>query len=85
MACNFMVMNRTLEEVGLGAMTEEFGCPICRFNTLRTEDGRCVCTNDECQGKEPGSVPNFEEWIVGPNSCVASAKGYMVEQGWIEG
>lgn len=81
--CWFMIMSRTLEMAGLAAMTEEFGCPICTMNEMRTEDGACPCTDPECGGKEPGSIPNFETWLTGEASCVASVKEMCVERGWL--
>lgn len=79
----FMIMSRTLEMVGLAAMAEEFGCPICALNSYRNEDGSCPCDDPECGGKEPGSIPDHETWLVGDDSCVASLREYAVGKGWI--
>lgn len=83
MRCWFMIMNRTLEIAGVAALHAEFGCPICRFNEARTEDGRCKCNDPNCKAKEPGSVPDHETWLVGPDSCVASVREMCVERGWL--
>lgn len=84
MSCHMMIMQRSVEMAGLIVLTEQFGCPICRFNEHRTEDGRCTCDNPECPCKKPGSVPNHEEWLVGENSCVAAERAFMVEKGWLK-
>lgn len=83
MSCHHMLMSRAMETAGLAVMAEDFGCPICRFNERRNPDGSCPCHDPACPGKEPGSVPDFEGWIVGEDSCVAAAKDYMVTQGWM--
>lgn len=80
MACHTMMMDRTLEMVGLYCMTKDFGCPICFFNSYRNEDGSCKCVDPECTAKEPGAIPPFETWLEQtPKVC----KEYMQEQGWI--
>jgi hypothetical protein len=84
MACNFMLWDRALEMAGPAAMAADFGCPICRFSEYRGPEGQCTCGHPDCPNQEPGSVPDFETWLVGPNSCVAAARDYMVTQGWIE-
>lgn len=81
--CWFMIMSRTLDLVGLPALTEEFGCPICFLNSKRTPDGACPCDNAECGGKEPGSIPDYETWLVGEVSCVAAVREMCVERGWV--
>lgn len=83
MDCHMMVMNRAVGIAGVVVMTEEFGCPICFFNGRRNPDGSCPCTNPGCPGKAPGSVPDFETWIKGPDSCVLGAKEFMAKQGWL--
>ena len=83
MRCWFMIMNRTLEMVGLPAMTEEFGCPICRLNEMRTEDGQCGCDEPGCEGKFPGAIPDHETWLHGESSCVVAVKEMCVERGWL--
>lgn len=80
----FMIMSRTLDMVGLYAFTADFGCPICALNSKRTEDGACSCGSEECGAKEPGSIPDFVNWIKGPDSCVASIREMCVERGWIK-
>lgn len=85
MACNWMLMSRSLEVFGLQVMHPDFGCPICWANTnVRAEDGSCTCGHPECPNQEPGSTPDFETWLVGPSGCVSAAKAHMVQQGWIE-
>ena len=82
MNCHNMILSRTLEMVGLYCMTEEFGCPICFFNTKRTDDGRCKCDDPNCRAQEPGTIPPFETWLEEtPKVC----KEYMIEKGWISG
>jgi hypothetical protein len=80
MSCHNMIIARTVEMVGLSAMSEEFGCPICFFNTKRTEDGRCACVDPACGGSEPGSIPPFEIWL---EQTPAACKEYMEAQGWL--
>ena len=80
MNCHNMIFGRTLEMVGAYALSEEFGCPICFFNSKRTEDGRCLCDDPNCHAKEPGTIPPFETWLEEtPKAC----KEYMQEKGWI--
>lgn len=82
MNCHNMIMSRALDLVGLYVMAPEFGCPICYFNSWRTEDGRCICKDPNCNAKEPGTIPNIETWLEEtPKAC----KEYMIEQGWING
>lgn len=81
MNCYWMIANKTLEMVGLYAMSEEFGCPICFFNTQRTEDGRCKCSDPNCQAKEVGTIAPFETWL---KETPAVCRNYMIEQGWID-
>jgi len=81
--CWTMIMGRTLDIVGLSAMTEGFGCPICTLNSYRTPDGACACSNPECGAKEPGSVPDHETWLTGPTSCVTAVREHAQEQGWL--
>ena len=83
MRCHWMIVNRSLDYAGPQVFTEQFGCPICFFNNIRNPDGSCPCTNLNCPAKEPGSVPDFETWIKGPDSCVASVKEYVTEKGWL--
>lgn len=85
MACHNMILERSLRMAGLMVMTEDFGCPVCFFNTHRTPDGRCDCGQPECKAQEPGSIPDFEGWLVGPGSCVTAAKDHMARQGWLGG
>lgn len=81
MNCHNMIMSRTLEMVGLYSLSEEFGCPICFFNTKRTEDGRCNCGLPDCVAQVPGCLPPFETWLEEtPKAC----KVYMQEKGWID-
>ena len=86
MSCNWMLIDRAMQSIGLMVMHQEFGCPICYLNEhIRGEDGSCKCGHAECPNKEPGSVPDFETWLVGPDGCVSAAKAHMVAQGWIGG
>jgi len=85
MSCWFMIMTRTLGIAGLAGMHPEFGCPVCRLNEKRTPEGACACGRPECPKGSPGSVPDFETWLVGPESCVTAAHEYMRTRGWIEG
>lgn len=78
-----LVMTRAAEMLGTNRMLADAGCPICVLNTYRTEDGRCLCGNDDCGGREPGSIQPFESWLVGPESAVESVRQFMVEQGWV--
>lgn len=84
MACHSMLMSRVAEGLGLMVFAADFGCPICYLNERRTPEGACACGEPDCPNKEPGCLPDFETWIVGPNSCVIAARNYMIEQGWIK-
>jgi hypothetical protein len=80
----FMIENRAMEGIGPAILHPDFGCPLCRISDSRTEDGACKCPNADCPNRAPGSVPNPEEWIKGPDSAVASLKEYASEKGWIK-
>ena len=84
MASFWMISSRSMSIAGLAVMYEDFGCPICRFNEARTPEGGCNCPDPDCPAKPPGSVPDHETWLRGPDSCVTAAKNYMREQGWIQ-
>lgn len=84
MRCNFMIMNRVMDGLGLMVMAEDFGCPICFLNSQRAEDGSCKCGHPQCPNKQPGSLPDFETWIVGPESCVASVREMAEARGWLK-
>lgn len=84
MRAYFMIFSRTLDMVGLDALREDFGCPICFFNKYRNPDGSCPCTNPNCGGKASDSIPDHETWLVGPESCVTAVREMCVERGWIE-
>lgn len=83
MAAHQMILSRCMDMIGLGVLNPDFGCPICRFNEMRTEDGRCGCGRPDCEVTEPGSIPDHETWLVGEHSAVLAAKQYMTEQGWL--
>lgn len=83
MASWTMIETRSMERVGLQVMAPDFGCPICFFNDHRTDDGRCKCPREDCEAKEPGSIPPFETWIEGEDGAPAAAKAYMIGQGWV--
>lgn len=83
MRCHWMITERTLGMVGPAAFMPEFGCPICFFNSKRTPEGACSCDKPDCGATAPGSIPDFETWLVGPNSCVASVREMCIEYGWI--
>lgn len=53
-------------------------CCICFFNTKRSDDGRCLCTNEGCSAQEPGSVEPFETWI---DKAVAGVKEFIETEG----
>lgn len=78
-----MIMTRAIEGLGLMVMGPDFGCPICFLNERRSEDGACTCGHPECPNKQPGSLPDFEAWLRGPDGAVTAAKGHMVSQGWV--
>lgn len=81
MACHWMIQSRALEGFGLMAIQADF-CPICELLQMWNPDGTCKCEREDCQAKEPGSIPDPEvDWIQGP---VGASKAYMIEQGWIE-
>jgi hypothetical protein len=80
MRCYFMLLTRAMEIYGLAGIN---GCLICKCNSQRNPDGSCICPDENCHNKEPGSLPDFETWLVGPDSCVTSVKGYMKEMGWL--
>jgi hypothetical protein len=84
MRCNWMILNRAIDIAGIPAIDDRFGCPICVFNTGRSEDGSCKCDDPHCHNKNPGSIPNFETWLVGPDSAAASVKQMMLERGWLK-
>jgi hypothetical protein len=86
MSSHNMILNRSLEGLGLIVMTPGFGCTICFLNARRTSEGYCSCGHPECpnspeSGRPP--IPDFETWIKGPESAPAAAKAYMVQQGWV--
>lgn len=83
MASHTMIMTRTFNIVGPAMFNPGFGCPICFLNRSRTSEGTCPCNNDDCGLKTPGSIPDFETWLTGPESAPASAKEFMVSEGWI--
>lgn len=82
MRCNFIIMNRALELVGLQSMSPDFGCPICKFNEALSEEGYCLCNDLSCPGKTT-PIPRFESWLVGPESCVTIVKKYAQDNNWI--
>jgi hypothetical protein len=80
----FMIMSRVIEGVGLPALAPDFGCPICRLQATVADDGSCNCGGQGCPNAAPGSMPDFESWLVGPDSCVTAAREHMIAKGWIE-
>lgn len=85
MRCFWMIENRILDLAGLAAMHPDFGCPICRHDEQRTEDGRCACPDPACPGKDqPGVIPSAETWLKGPGSAPESVREMALERGWIK-
>lgn len=85
MRCFFMLMNKTLDIFGPTALFDpEWDCTICKCNEQVNENGSCKCSDPDCHNKAPGSMPNFEIWLTGPESCVWSVKKYMQEKGWLD-
>lgn len=84
MACHNMIAQRAVECLGVLVLLPSFECPICYLNAeARASDGTCKCGRPECPYTEPGSLPDFETWIVGPDSCVTAARQYMTRKGWL--
>lgn len=83
MAAHNSIFGRVLEGLGLMVMSADFGCPICFLQERQNPDGSCSCGHADCPNQAPGSLPDFETWLRGPDSAVAAAKAHMVEQGWI--
>lgn len=79
----WMIENRLLEGLGAAVLHPDFGCPLCRIRESRTDDGVCKCPNPGCPNRTPGSVPDPETWIKGPDSAVTSLKQYVEKMGWL--
>ena len=82
----YMMLARFLEEAGdyliAKALNEKVAvCPMCEAMSMRSEDGRCLCGNPECEASEPGSIEDFDTWF---ESAVQAQKQYATEQGWIK-
>lgn len=49
--------------LGMQGGCSPFVCSICQLNEIRSPDGVCLCTNLDCEAKDPGSIPPFEEFL----------------------
>ena len=83
MASHFMIIDRAFQIIGPSIFDLKFGCPICFLNRSRTLDGTCPRNNDDCDLKTPGSIPDFDTWLTGPDSAPAASKEFMISEGWI--
>ena len=59
----FAIQMNAMEATGPAYMQAAGKCIICFLNSARNADGSCACPDPNCGGKEPGSVPDFEEWL----------------------
>ncbi len=67
MAMNFAFWSRAMEVVGLAAMSEDFGCPLCHARTDYDIHSRPEgCGDPECKRERiTDPEPTDEEWIRG--------------------
>lgn len=59
----FMIQNNAMRMMGQAYMSCSGQCIICHLNSYREADGSCHCSDPDCPNKEPGSIPDFSEWI----------------------
>lgn len=85
MSAYFMIFNRALDIAGFRVMHPDFGCIICEFYKMRGPEGECICGNPECPNKgQKNVVPDFVDWLTGPESALVACKEYMKEKGWLD-
>lgn len=84
MTMNFNFWSKALEVVGLAAMAEDFGCPLCHARASYDshhpdKGGRCgdpACT----LYYPPGTPPHDEDWIEG---CAQAMRTEAVRRGLV--
>lgn len=84
MAMNMNFWSMAVSNVGLAAMTEDYGCPLCdaraSFDLHNTPTGRC--SEPECNIQiQPGECPWDLNMI---SSCAEAMRKHAIERGLVK-